>query len=65
MMRHEASARNRKKALHHAECLLDEINDMDCKLRSMVEENVRYMRGRALRLVDRLKSEVHNDGEQK
>ena len=56
-IRHQASARNRKKALHHAKCLHEELEYIHTRLRRMVDENMRYALGRIERLVNRLEAE--------
>ena len=56
-MRHDAGPRNRKKALHHAKCLLDELDHIDRNLRRLLDEHMRYARGRIYRLVNRLRAE--------
>ena len=61
--RHEASPRNRKKMLHFAENLLEELKHLDGELYRLRDEHVRYALGRAFRLVNRLHSEVENDQE--
>jgi hypothetical protein len=58
--RHDATARNRRKALHHAECLQSEIEFVDRDLRRM-SDNMRYALGRVARIINRLKSEVEAD----
>ncbi len=60
-MRHDAGTRNRKKALHHAKCLLDELDYIDRGLRRLTDEHLRYVLGRAARLVNRLLAEIHKD----
>lgn len=60
-MRHVDSARNRKKALHHAKCLLDQIEFIDRDLRRIVNEDIQYALGRVYRLVNRLRAEVKRE----
>ena len=54
-IRHEASARNSRKALQHAERLLEEMTFIHAEhLKQIV--NLEYSMGRAQRLVNRLKA---------
>lgn len=59
--RHDASARNRGKSLHHAKCLLGELEFIDRDLRRLINEHVEYALGRAYKVVNRLRSEVEAD----
>lgn len=60
-VRHEASPRNRKKALHLAKNAHEELQYIDRKLRTLLDEHVRYARGRIARLINRLESEHGRD----
>jgi hypothetical protein len=55
-IRHRKSKRSRKKMLHFAKNLREELENMDRKLRRLLEEHVRYARGRTYRLVNRLRA---------
>ena len=56
-IRHSASARNRRKALHNAECLLEEIEFLHAEAVKR-EVNFKYAVHRASTLVNRLKAET-------
>ncbi len=60
-MRHQASARNRRKALHHAQNLIEELEYLDRTMRRITDENIRYVLGRVARLVNRLRAEVESE----
>jgi hypothetical protein len=59
-VRHEASARNRRKALHNAECLLEEVLFLQSEAIKHLT-NLKYLVHRANTLVNRLKGEVIQD----
>jgi len=61
-IRHESSARNRRKALHNAECLLEEVQFLHAEAAKR-EVNLKYAVHRASTLVNRLKAEVVPDKE--
>jgi hypothetical protein len=63
--RHRSSNRNRKKALHFAENLQEELEYLDRTLRMLTDQHIRYALGRIYRLVNRLKAEndKHSDRE--
>jgi hypothetical protein len=56
-MRHEASPRNRRKALHHARSLRDELRDMLAK-HAEAFDGFRFALGRVNRIINRLETEV-------
>ena len=58
--RHNAGTRNRKKALHHAKCLRDELHSLhEGALKAF--DKYRYAIGRVYRLLNRLETEVEYD----
>jgi hypothetical protein len=58
--RHAASSRNRRKALHHANCLMDELVFLHSDhIKRMT--SLQYAIGRITRLVNRLEAEVAAD----
>jgi quinol monooxygenase YgiN len=59
-VRHEASERNRRKALHNAECLLEELLYLHSESVKR-ETNLKYAIHRANTLVNRLKAEAAKD----
>ena len=59
-IRHEACARNRRKALHNAECLLEEVEFLHAEALKRLT-NLKYAVHRANTLVNRLKAEVLQD----
>lgn len=56
-LRHEASLRNRRKALHHAECGLEEVQFIRNELTAL-DDKCRYAIGRLHRIINRLKAEL-------
>lgn len=56
-VRHSASARNRRKALHNAECLLEELQFLHSE-HTVRAVNLKYAIHRAATLVNRLKAEA-------
>jgi hypothetical protein len=52
-IRHQSSDRNRKKALHFAENLQEELEYLD----RLTDEHLRYSLGRIARLLNRLRAE--------
>jgi hypothetical protein len=56
-IRHQSSDRNRKKALHFAENLQEELEYLDHMLRRLTDEHLRYSLGRIARLLNRLRAE--------
>ncbi len=58
--RHDASPRNRRKTLHHANCLLDELLALQSEASKSLD-GFRYAIGRACRIINRLESEVEAD----
>ena len=61
-LRHQASARNRRKALHHGECALLEIEHIRAELARM-DDKCRYAVGRLHRIINRLRTEAKADEE--
>jgi hypothetical protein len=61
-VRHSAGARNRRKALHFAENLREELEHLDRDLHRLLKEHVRYALGRIYRLESRLRAEKSRDG---
>ena len=59
-IRHKASARNRRKALHNAECLLEELLFLQAEAVKRMT-NLDYAIHRANTLVNRLKGEALQD----
>lgn len=55
-LRHSSGERNLRKAFHHLECLEEELDYLD-KLQVLMADKLRYSRGRALRIRNRLESE--------
>jgi hypothetical protein len=53
-IRHSASRKNRRKALHFARNLRDEISFLQGRI-----TNLHYMRGRIEKLINRLRAEKH------
>jgi hypothetical protein len=62
-LRHESSRRNRKKALHFAKNMVEELQAIDNLLTRLKEEHVRYALGRAFRLVNRIEAEIRKHDE--
>ena len=60
-IRHEASPRNRRKMLHNAECLLDELLFLQAHALKRLT-NLKYAVHRANTLVNRIKAEGLQDG---
>jgi hypothetical protein len=60
-IRHKSDARNRRKSLHNAECLLDELLFLQGNALKRLT-NLQYAVHRANTLVNRLKAEVAQDG---
>jgi hypothetical protein len=56
-IRHKAGERNRRKALHNAECLLEEVLFLQTEALKRLT-NLNYAVHRASTLVNRLKAEV-------
>jgi hypothetical protein len=56
-IRHQASARNQRKALHLAKNAHEELEYIERKLRRLLDEHVRYARRRMTRLINRLRAE--------
>ena len=61
-VRHASSARNRRKALHNAECLLEELVFLHGEAAKR-ETNLKYAIHRANTLLNRLKAEFTEDGD--
>jgi hypothetical protein len=59
-LRHEASPRNRRKALHHAKCGREEVNSIRDQL-SKIDDKCRYALGRLDRIINRLTTELEHD----
>ena len=56
-VRHQASIRSRKKALHLAKNLEEQLNHIERKLHKLLNENISYSRGRIYKLINRLRAE--------
>ena len=59
-LRHSASPRNRRKALHQAECILEDL-EFDLIDSAAIRVRLRYKHSKARKLVNRLKAEVRRD----
>lgn len=62
--RHDASPRNRRKALHHAKCARNEVVAIRDML-SKMDDQCRYALGRLDRITNRLTSELKHDEKQR
>jgi hypothetical protein len=60
-IRHASGVRNRRKALHNAECLLEELVFLHAEAAKR-ETNLKYAIHRANTLLNRLKAEFAKDG---
>lgn len=56
-LRHSPSERNIRKTLHHARCSKESLEHVDRLIIEILDE-VRYLRGRSLRILNRLESEA-------
>jgi hypothetical protein len=59
-IRHVASPRNRRKLLHHAKCLRDELEFL-ANTSAKLLDNYRYALGRTNRIINRIKAELQVD----